>query len=124
MPEEKETKTPEGKAQVEKTIQTLKEAAEKMAGLADEAQSAEVQKRIGDAVYVLESMQNKIFFKTKASLNFTMPALSSAEHLLEAIEDLAEGTGEISAVLDELEGLETNVDTLKVKVASQDIIIT
>ncbi len=119
-----DAKTPEGKAQVEKTIQTCKDAIGKLAAVNSDAQSADIEKRIAAVIYVLESMQNKIFFKTKNSLSFTMPALSSAERVSDAIEDLSQGGGDIAEVINELDGLETNVDTLKVKVASQDIIIT
>ncbi len=116
----------EGKDQIEKTIVICKEIVERFGRLPEpvEDRIAEAKKRINDIVYVLEGIQNKIFFKTKASLSFTMPTLSSAERIQEALEDLSQSNGDFDSVLGEMDSLEGNVDILKVKVSSQDIIIT
>jgi hypothetical protein len=116
----------EGKAQVEKTIEVCKEAIERLRQLpeAKQGQIADGQKRLNDIAYALEGIQNKVFFKTKTALNFTMPTLGAAERLLEALEELGQSDGDVGVVLDELDSLESNVDTLKVTVANRDIIIT
>ncbi|MDO8670823.1 MAG: hypothetical protein Q7O66_05260, partial [Dehalococcoidia bacterium] len=80
-------------------------------------------KRLSDMVNILESIQNKVFFRTKTSLNFTIPALGSAQRIKESLAIMDQG-GDFTAILDELDSLENQVDVLKVKVASQDIIIT
>ena len=115
----------DGKAQVEKIITICKEISgslEELSGVTPDV-SVNATKTLADIVNVLESIQNKVFFRTKTSLNFTIPALSTAERLQEALETSGQG-GDFSSVLDELESLENQADILKVKVASQDIVIT
>ncbi|MDO8670288.1 MAG: hypothetical protein Q7O66_02520, partial [Dehalococcoidia bacterium] len=73
----------DGKEQVEKTIALCKEISEMIQGLSDVAAdtSATMVKRLSDMVNILESIQNKVFFRTKTSLNFTIPALGSAQRI-------------------------------------------
>jgi len=117
----------DAKELLEESIASLEELVRRGELAGGDEEFKEVLGRLSSAVADLKPTLGKVFLKTKQGLSFAIPVHDAVEDIvasLGAAVDKGDPASALADVQDALDTLESNVNTLRAKVASRDTVMT